>query len=189
MSRRLAYDQRIPLDAYYTPDAVAQACVGAVAHQIAPGDVVLEPSVGGGAFARALRQQKPGVVVHGCDVNPDAAGFASCHREILGDFLDVGARFSWIIGNPPYQGAEQHVRHALSVSSKGVAFLLRLAFLEGQSRRALWREHPASEVFVLSRRPSFTGGGTDATAYAFFVWRHAQEQQPCRLSWLDWRSE
>lgn len=77
----------------------------------------------------------------------------------------------WIVGNPPFTGAEAHVRMALREASVGVAFLLRLAFLESAARIPFWREHPAADVHVLSRRPSFTGSGTDSAAYGWFVWR------------------
>lgn len=42
-------------DAYYTPDAVARACIRVT--EIPAGAMVLEPSVGGGAFVRALAGQ------------------------------------------------------------------------------------------------------------------------------------
>jgi hypothetical protein len=50
-----------------------------------------------------------------------------------------------------------------------VAFLLRLNFLGSQRRAAFHRSFP-SDVYVLPRRPSFTGGGTDATEYCWMVW-------------------
>jgi hypothetical protein len=49
--------------------------------------------------------------------------------------------------------------------------LLRLAFLEGQKRAPFWKAQPPYSVSVLAKRPSFTGGGTDSAAYAFFEWR------------------
>lgn len=52
--------------------------------------------------------------------------------------------------------------------------LLRLAFLESKKRCDFWQKHPVSKLYVLSERPSFTGAGTDATAYAWFVWNKEQ---------------
>ena len=76
-----------------------------------------------------------------------------------------------VLTNPPYSRAEDSVRACLRLAGRGgiVVMLLRLAFLEGKARAALHREHP-SDVYVLARRPSFTGKGTDAAAYAWFVW-------------------
>jgi hypothetical protein len=92
-----------------------------------------------------------------------------------------------VIGTPPYRQAQEHVERAIGIATAdrtmpgGVAFLLRLAFLEGQGRAEFWRKHPPTEVHVLTRRPSFTGGKTDSCAYAFFVW-HGGERQP--IGWI-----
>lgn len=165
--------ERIAHDAYYTPDDVAARLVRVlVEHHLPPSPRVCEPSVGGGAFARALRAAcGPHTHLTGVDIRPDAEGLRLCDVAVAGDYLALDLpRVAWTIGNPPFTHAEAHVRHALSRSSRGVAFLLRLAFLESEKRAAFWAEHPASAVYVLSKRPSFVGGGTDSCAYALFVW-------------------
>jgi hypothetical protein len=48
--------------------------------------------------------------------------------------------------------------------------LLRLAFLESRRRVAFWRANPLARLYVLARRPSFVGTGTDMAAYAWFGW-------------------
>lgn len=78
-------------------------------------------------------------------------------------------KFSLVISNPPYSEAERFVEHALKIGTT-VCFLLRLNWLASKKRAPFHRAHP-SDVYVLPRRPSFTGGGTDATEYAWFVWR------------------
>ena len=50
------------------------------------------------------------------------------------------------------------------------AFLLRTNFLESEKRFKWWQEHPLSGLYTLHKRPSFTGRGTDATSYSWFVW-------------------
>jgi hypothetical protein len=47
--------------------------------------------------------------------------------------------------------------------------LLRLNFLGGAKRTAFLRARPP-DIYVLPNRPSFTGHGTDACEYAWFVW-------------------
>jgi hypothetical protein len=73
-----------------------------------------------------------------------------------------------VISNPPYRQAQAFIDRALALTAGPVVMLLRLAFLAGQKRRDWWQEHPA-DVHVLSRRPSFTGRGTDSSDYAWFV--------------------
>lgn len=183
MSSTTQGTNRAGRDAYYTPDAVAVAIVRGL--RLLRGTVVLEPSAGGGAFVRALVEA--GAIVTTIDIDPAAAGLGQGHAAAVCDFLRYRRRHSWIVGNPPFNDAEAHVRHALSLADGGVAFLLRLAFLESTKRAALWREHPPARVDVLSRRPSFTGGGTDSAAYAVFRWE-AGHTGPPALGWLDWNA-
>ena len=187
--------ERDALDRYYTPQALADAIVEALDEDEGPGlGWVLEPSVGGGSFARACRDLWPSNRVNGIDADHNAPGRWACDVFEIADFLALPAPVDpdypprLIIGNPPYRNAEAHIRQALDIVAPGghVVFLLRLAMLEGQARRALWAEHPPKRVLVLSRRPSFTGGGTDSAAYGVFVWRCGFVGTPT-LGWLDWR--
>lgn len=147
-------------------------------------DRVWEPHVGGGAFARAIERRTPWVMVS--DLDPCAPGLKIGSFSSSGaDFLDLDWSADWIIGNPPFRDAESHIRHALTLAPN-VAFLLRLAMLEGKTRRALWEEHPPAQVWVLAERPSFTGGGTDSAAYGFFWWDR-EWTRPTELGWVSWR--
>lgn len=193
MSRARAQDQRREGDSYYTPAPLAEVLVSCL--DINPGASVVEPSVGGGAFVRAIRAADLDCSIVGVDVNEKAAGFEHCDDGVQGDFLGCGeadiGRPDWIIGNPPFNHAEEHVRHALKMVSKwgGVAFLLRLAFLESAGRLGFWKGPGAClrKVYVLAQRPSFTGGQTDSAAYGFFHWRPHHEG-PAEIQVLDWHN-
>lgn len=178
--------ERIENDAYFTPDPVARACVATL--PIERGMTVWEPHAGGGAFVRALLRCTPHVVASDLVLRPEVAALVKHSRQ-----ADAREGWSfgipspdWIVGNPPYSDAQDHVEMALRTARIGVAFLLRLAFLEGQARAAFWRAHPCAEVHVLSRRPSFTGGKTDSCAYGWFVWRK-DEHAPTTLHHLEWK--
>ena len=54
--------ERDKLDRYYTPDNVARACTARLT--IPDGATVLEPSVGGGAFVRAVLAATNGTADH-----------------------------------------------------------------------------------------------------------------------------
>jgi hypothetical protein len=157
------------LDRYYTDPTIAAALVDLL--WIRPGATVVEPSVGRGAFIQAARARLCRVV--GVDVDPEAAGLQLCEpsARVVGDLLATDIAADWYLGNPPYKHAEQHIRHGLQRARVGCAFLLRLAFLESQRRYPFWQAHPPARVWVLSRRPSFTGGKTDSCAYAWIEWR------------------
>ena len=79
--------------------------------------------------------------------------------------------FNYAIGNPPYNLAMEFVEKALKVSLN-VIFLLRIDFL-GSLKRGKWYRNVVGEpdIYVLERRPSFTGdGSTDSNNYAWFWW-------------------
>ena len=188
-------------DAYYTPDRLASVLVGQLLDRsfLHPSQSVLDPHCGGGAFLRALGRYLPPGNILGTDIYPSARGLAASVLEpqvglrrafdFLRPWPAEWRRPHWIVGNPPYSAAELHVRQALSVARVGVAFLLRLGFLGAASRYPFWQEMPARRIWVLSERPSFTGGGHDSQEYAFFVWRRASSRRsaPALLEVISWR--
>ena len=174
-------------DAYYTPDDLAEVLVGLL--PIEQEDGVLEPHCGGGSFVRALLRRT--CSVSALDIDPTASGLRAPSVSVYDcDFLAWGHDPLnlplWIVGNPPFGDAELHVRHALGLTRRHVAFLLRLAFLESSERVAFWAEHPCRLVWVLSQRPSFTGGQTDSCAYGFFWWDSAHTGATS-LEVVSWR--
>lgn len=173
---------RDKLDRYYTPDPLAEALV-AVLGWCAPA-TVLEPSVGGGAFARAVRRQWPQAELTGVDLDAGAPGLDLVDRASVSDFLDTRGRWDLVVGNPPFALAESHVRHALTLAPV-VGVLLRLGFLASRRRVPFWHDHPATHLWVLARRPSFRGGRTDATDYGLFLWNEG-DCGPTTVSVLDW---
>ena len=164
---------RDALDRYYTPPDLAAELLDLLPWSETGPTVVLEPSVGGGSFARHLKNRGYASRLIGVDLDPDAVGFRWCDPPgVLGDFeeLDLSDRGAqWVVGNPPYANAQKHVEQALKAAPR-VAFLLRLAFLESLERVPFWKEFPCRSIWVLSKRPSFTGGSTDSCAYGWFFW-------------------
>lgn len=131
--------------------------------------------------------------LHAVDIAAPDPGMASAFFQT--DFLKFtvpsNGRYELVIGNPPFNDAEAHVRHAMSLAYPGghVAFLLRLALLESAARIPFWEEFPARRVYVLSQRPSFTGNGkTDSCAYAFFVWRKGDTEMGDIRFIKEWRN-
>lgn len=185
---------RRELDAYYTPEALAGQLVDTVAGYLRNPNLIVEPSVGGGAFVKACRARWPTASIVGVDLDPEAEGKAFVDRFYHADFAtwepEGESLADLVIGNPPYSHAYEHVRKAHRIIRMGqwrgtVAFLLRLGFLAGQKRHPWWRELKkdgwAPDVHVLSKRPSFTGGGTDSTEYGLFVFGPWADG---RINWL-----
>jgi hypothetical protein len=166
---------------------------------------ILDPGAGLGAWGKAVRElvntddrfAKANVV----GVELDKATFPDgdyYDEWFVDDFLtwDTRLRFDLIIGNPPYGQAEEFVRKSFELLNEGgiVLFLLRLAFLESQTRgNGLWKEYRPKRVYVVSRRISFTGNRrSDETAYALYRWDqehfdtyYTMVGKP-ELDWLEW---
>jgi len=151
-------------DFYETP----AWCVRALVPHLPAASRALDPAAGTGAILGAL-----------LDTVPAVSGFEIDQAHQSADdivYRDALSPEPWgvpplVVMNPPFALAEEFVRRALAEVTPGgsVFALLRLAFLEGQKRVAFHAAHPA-DVLVLPRRPSFTGRGTDSSAYAWFVW-------------------
>lgn len=189
---------RIAGDRYYTPPALASACVAALA-AAAGGELrgdCMEPHTGGGAFARAIAERLArGARLVCSDLDPAAPGLQWArqqgHHAAGGvDFLSVrpgSRRWNWIIGNPPYDAAEAHARRALRLADN-VALLLRLAFVESSGRVPFWARYPARHIWALAARPSFSAcGRTDSAAYGLFWWDQQWAGPTTITPGWDWR--
>ncbi len=165
-------------DYYRTPSWTVEALL-AVASLEGP---ILEPGCGDGAILTALAAHGLSPLT-GIELERGLAETAArslpTARILWGDFLDeasdqVLGHPAIIIGNPPYTQAEAFVRRGLGLLAPAghLYFLLRVGFLETRGRRDLFdgRQAGFAGCYALSRRPSFTGRGTDATTYAWFHW-------------------
>ena len=85
------------------------------------------------------------------------------------DYFDSRVMSDLIITNPPFSIALDFLQKSLK-EAETVVYLLRLNFLGSQKRKEFWQKNPPTHLFTLAKRPSFTGKGTDATEYAWFVW-------------------
>lgn len=118
--------------------------------------------------------------------------------EIL-DFLSCNSLVhdTDIITNPPYKYAKEFVEKALSLIDDGryVCMFLKLTFLEGQSRRKLFKDYPPIRVWVSSARMACYPSGlptnlsnnrssSSAVCYAWFVWQKGYKGFP-ELRWFN----
>lgn len=132
----------------------------------------LEPACGEGHMAVALAEYFENVT--SSDVHD--YGYGRVKDFMLLDAWEP-ASFDWVITNPPFNLAEGFVRQALRVARRGVAMLVRTAFLEGQSRyHTLFRPREPQIVAQFAERVPMHKGrwdpaGKTATAYCWVAWR------------------
>lgn len=170
-------------DAYYTPAWCVRRLLEALP---LPGGRWLEPSAGGGAIIRAVNDVRQDVKWTAIEINescgPELAKIAAI--PMTGDFLALApnmsaGKFDVAILNPPFVHAREFV-DACRRLAKVTVVLERLNWLECEDRNEWLRTWPP-DVYVLPQRPSFTGGGTDSTAYAWFAWRSETKYSPAHL--------
>lgn len=156
---------RDPLDRYYTPEWCVDRLLEAVTLPCA--GRWLEPAAGGGAIVRACDRilgPRDWTLI---DADPGAAGGA-IHADFLAWEPPPRARYRVAITNPPYRHAFAFARKMHDLADVSV-MLVRLGWL-ASGERAPWLRQHVPDVYVLPNRPSFTGGGTDSSDYAWVVW-------------------
>ena len=138
---------------------------------------ILEPSAGEGNIIRVLRENGYNGNITAMELrykeNQELTKYAN--SVIIGDFLSLktNEKYDLIIGNPPFSKALEFVEKCFDlINDNGrIILLLRTAFLESKSRYDFWQRHPLSALYVLSKRPSFTGHDRDATSYSWFEFK------------------
>ncbi len=104
---------------------------------------IWEPAFGDGRLVRWMLEA--GIDAWGTDLtNPEFP---------VNFILDATPRYC-VLTNPPFSCAFEFCQNAVA-HSQHVFMLLRLAFLASMDRRAWFRKHEPSCLFVLSKRPSF----------------------------------
>lgn len=178
-------------DAYYTKPDVARAIVIKLLEygDIQPGECALDPCVGKGAFANALRSID-GISVTTIDEDPSVC--SDITANFLGRHWLIERRWNVITSNPPFSLWQKFVERSVEVlDPRGtVAFLLRLGVLGRslkQNRAEFLRNFPITTVDVLRPRPTFVGSGADNSEYALFRWCPQDfGTSKATLGFLDW---
>lgn len=109
------------------------------------------------------------------------------------DFLKIQEVFDGdIITNPPYKYAKEFVEHALLLvpSGRKVFMFLKLQFLEGKGRRALFDTGQLKTLYVSSSRikcainGNFENISSSAVAYAWFEFEKGYKGKPT-IEWIN----
>lgn len=178
------------LDFFPTPPWATRAFCQIVLPQIWPwpdvyAGTAFDPACGEGHMAVALGEYFD--QVEASDIHP--YGFGA-----VADFLhdDVRPAADWIITNPPFNQAEEFVTKGLQLARRGVAMLVRTAFVEGAARhRNLFARRPPQAIAQFVERVPMHRGrweprGKTATAYCWMVWlRHPpHDWRHTRFIWI-----
>lgn len=174
---------RNELDQYPTP--VWQ--IDALTRRIGIDGIVFEPCAGDGAIVDRLTSKDR--VVWSNDIDEKYEGL-DYHKDASLPFLwSATPPMCWSVTNPPFNLALPILQQALKASEIGVAFLLRLSFLEPTKdsyrkqkkifgRQAFLVANPPSKLIVLPRCKYEAGSaGTDSVTTAWMVWMKNRERR------------
>ncbi len=170
---------RAKSDFYATPIPVIENLFNH--YKIKDGNI-LEPSAGNGNFIKVIKNKYNNHIT-AIEIRKEEKKILNTYADevIINNFLEWEAnkQFATIIGNPPYSLALEFIKKCFEISNNDteIIMLLRTAFLESQKRYEFWQKHPVNKLYVLSKRPSFTGKGTDATSYSWFIWDNSGKQE------------
>lgn|SRR5690348_4080664 len=96
-----------PNDVIFTPIKLAKEIIAAC--DLKPGDTILDPFRGGGAFY---------------DNYPDFVSKDWCELSDGKDFLQYQGKVDWIISNPPFSKLKLMIPKMASVATKGICLIL-----------------------------------------------------------------
>lgn len=155
--------------------------------------LIWEPACGEGHMSEVITS-------YGYDVfNTDIEDRGYPRMDEVLDFMQAptDVKVDNIITNPPFSvivngkkmGCEVFVRKALDFTTKKVAILQKLAFLEGKSRALMFQETPLKTVYVFGPRLTMYRNGekmknSGMIPFAWYVWEHGYTGKPM-LEWIE----
>jgi hypothetical protein len=117
-------------------------------------------------------------------------GYGGGGLDFLTVHTEAGPLADNILVNPPFDLIELFIHQALRLTTRKVAVIGRLAFLEGSKRReTLFTRTPIARVWVFSSRISMPPGGQEiepkggSIPFAWYVWTIGHEGPPT-IGWL-----
>lgn len=171
-------------DFYRTPEEATLALLEAERfHQ-----EIIEPACGDGAISKVL--EKAGHIVFSSDLYD--YGYGKVGKDFLsGDW--EGSEYFDLITNPPFKLAEKFLKRAMELRVRKFAYLLKLAFLEGQKRSYLLEKSPLKSVWVFRNRIQMmreneTPRSSGMIAFAWFVWEIGYVGKPT-IGWISSKSK
>lgn len=101
---------------------------------------VIEPCAGNGAMANVIDKHQRVDAVYTNDINPawDCHCYADVTKPETWREWQKANQCDWVITNPPFNQAAEILPLAYETATVGVAFLLRLSYLEPAGNRGEW---------------------------------------------------
>ena len=155
-----------------TPGGAGEALLGKF-----PMTKVWECACGDGALSRVLAAS--GARVLSTDLVD--RGFGRGGQDFL-KIMRMPADDVDICTNPPFDLAEDFIRHAvLTLKARRLFLLLKATYWHAEKRLRLWEDCRPSWNCPLTFRLDFTGAGSPTMELAWFVWDREDPGEECRF--------
>lgn len=170
--KSMAVHKRKKSDVYPTLDAAATWAV-LEADPPPPGCNVWEPACGGGHMARVIAQHPNGYHVSSTDIRK--TGYGLPYVDFLATIPAPETPIHAIITNPPFNLADEFIRHALeTIKVPYLALLLKTTFFNSGRGKRLHNDHPPTNRLPLTWRVAFLKGERGNSPLMdcdWFVWQ------------------
>lgn len=188
------------LDIHLTPDNLALAICDYLKKQVYESPIsILEPSAGEGAFVRAVFKTWPLANIQAVECRLECSDILKKINNtyvFTSQLLDIPKniiqKYDCVIGNPPFNQANEHISFLLDQMSNRsyLSFLLRINFLGSKRRLEFWKKYPEYGLAPIVPRPGFSSNGkTDMTEYGLFIWKKGYIGPSLRLPHLVWTKD
>jgi len=127
------------------------------------GSEMCDPCAGDGRIIRTFKECYPWFKTSAVEIRPEErenlkdAGTDYIYCGV--DFLKTSEIYpipSVFVTNPPYSIAQKIIERCFAIAPNAeVIMLLRQGFLSSKERKPFWDEHPVTQCYPLSERPSF----------------------------------
>jgi hypothetical protein len=171
-------NERVALDYYPTASGLTQSLIR---HYPQLPQLIFEPCAGQGAISQVLEESDRIVVgtdIQECDIAPRDATTREFWEwwDLMLDNAPSDNHDWATVTNPPFNRAAEILPLAYEYSPWGVAFLLRLSYLEPAENRADWLEQHADNMrhlIPVNPRPKFRRDtkGSDSSTVAWMIWQ------------------
>lgn len=153
---------------------------------------IWEPCCGEGWMSEVLRSKgfdvlSTDVIDYGYKFHDETVDFMTIPEDIVVDNIITNPPFALTVDGKK-KGCDAFVAKALKHTTKKVAVLQKLAFLEGRARSEWFQTTPLKTVYVFGPRLTMFRGGekmknSGMIAFAWFVWEHGYEGKP-EIEWI-----
>ncbi|WP_299491213.1 hypothetical protein [Acaryochloris sp. IP29b_bin.137] len=139
------------------------------------GGSVLEPCAGRNAISDMLDSYGSIDIVHSSDLLWPVGPGRTTNDATDPQYWAEAPKVDWVVTNPPFNVAEKILPLAYEHADRGVAFLLRLSYLEPCNGRKEWLKQHSDQmkrVIVVSPRIRFRSDtkGSDSVTCAWLIW-------------------